>query len=196
MKRETVAEIWVFVMLVAVGVGMRVMSNSLELWNFAPVTAAALFAGYFLSRRSVAVAVPLLVMVISNAVLDLPYGSGAEMACIYGAMTLPVLLRGIVRRKYNAIVIGGCASASSISFFVISNFAFWYFSGHLQEPQLSLWQTYVAGLPFFKYTLASDLAWTGVFFGSYSLAAQMGIVPAVHAEVKVPTGAGINPAAR
>ena len=183
-KRETIAEISVFVLLVAVGVGMRVMSNALELWNFAPVTATALFAGYYLSRRSMAMAVPVLVMVLSNIWLP-EYGDWRVAVAIYTAVTLPVLCRGILHKKYSTLVIGGCAAGSSMAFFVISNFAFWYFFGALQNPPQGLWQSYVAAVPFYKYTLASDLIWTVVFFGSYSLATRLGVVPAVCAEVKV-----------
>ncbi len=195
MKRETVAEIWVFVLLVAVGVGMRLMSNSLELWNFAPVTAAALFAGYFLSRRSVAVAVPVLIMVVSNFWL-LSYDDWRVAVAIYAAVALPVLCRGILRKRYSVVAIGGCAAGSSLAFFMVSNIVFWYFYGALQTPAMGLWQSYVAAVPFYKYTLASDLVWSALFFGSYTMAARIGVVSAVHAEVKVPTGAGITPAAR
>ncbi len=183
-KRETIAEISVIVLLVVVGVGMRLMSNSLALWNFAPVTAAALFAGYYLSRRSMAMAVPVLVMVLSNIWLP-QYGDWRVAVAIYAALTLPVLCRGILRKKYSAMTIGGCAAGSSLAFFVVSNLIFWYFYGALQNPPQGLWQSYVAAVPFYKYTLASDLVWTTVFFGSYTLAVRLGVVPVVCAKVKV-----------
>lgn len=205
-KRETIAEISVFVMLVTVGVGMRFVSNSLELWNFTPVTATALFAAYYLSRRSVAMAVPLLVMVLSNIWLP-GYGDWRMIVAVYVAAALPVLFRGLLRNRYRLTTIAFCTVGSSLGFFVFTNLAHWGFTYADHTPQ-TLIACFAAALAFYRdqYSvsgplvwfamMAGDLVWSAVFFGNYSLAMRFGVVPAEHAAVKMPTGAGTSPAAR
>ena len=68
------------------------------------------------------------------------------------------------------------------------NFAQWYFIDRIGAmgsigatigmPK-TLLEVYVAGLPFFKYTLLGDLVYSLVLFGSYVLATRVGYLPSV-----------------
>ena len=61
----------------------------------------------------------------------------------------------------------GAALASSISFFLISNFAVWAAWPAMYPRGVNgLMMSYVAGLPFFRGTLESDLFFTVAFFGT------------------------------
>jgi hypothetical protein len=171
-------ELATFVILVASGVALRLACH--ELPNFAPVAALALFAGYFFQSAWLALLVPLAVMGISDCVLG-GYHVGV-MALVYAMLAFPVLLRGWLRRTF---VLGGnrvsetlvplagllsCGLLSSVLFFVVTNFGVWLGFNTYATSWAGLGQCYLAALPFFRYTLAGDLFFAGVLFGTYALA--------------------------
>ena len=77
--KQTILETAVFITLIWSGVALRWHFQYLP--NFAPVAALALFAGYFFRHWLVAMAVPVLVMLIS----DIKIGgyAPAMMVCVY-----------------------------------------------------------------------------------------------------------------
>jgi len=183
-NREKLTGVLVFVVLVAVGVLTRLWSNAAGLWNFDAVLAASLFAGFYLSHRIFAALVPLAIMVISN--FELPqYETLWLMLSIYAVMMLPVLFRGILRQRMNVLTVGGTALGSGLLFFVLSNFAHWWF---MVEPQTweTLTTTFAAALPFAKGTFGGVLLWSAIFFGSYSLATRYGWLKAPQRLRRVP----------
>jgi uncharacterized protein DUF6580 len=135
--------------------------------NFSPVAAAALFAGMTLSRRSLAVAVPLAAMLVSDAILG---GYGWQMmAAVYGALALPAVIGMVARKARVAYVAVGGALASSLIFYAITNFAVWALSTLYTPDFKGLLECYVAALPFLKYTVAGDLFWSVALFGGAAL---------------------------
>lgn len=185
MKRETAAELCVFVLLVGMGVAWRLISNEYQLWNFASVTGTALFAGYYLHHRIAALLVPLLIMGISNIWLpeyDVPgthwWTHLAMPAVVYGAYLMPVLLRGVLRKRLTLVRLGLSAVGCSLLFFAVTNFAHWALVAHLEGK--TLLGCYIEAIPFYRGTLAGDLCWTAVLFGSYALAVRYEFLPAVN----------------
>ncbi|MHB8970851.1 MAG: DUF6580 family putative transport protein [Pirellulaceae bacterium] len=170
-----------FVLLVGSGAALRLTCH--ELPNFAPVAAMALFAGYFFRSALMAACVPLAVMAISDWFLG-GYHWGV-MALVYGTLTFPVLLRGWVRKTFVleqrrmsetwAPLAGliSCGLMSSILFFVVTNFGVWIAFHTYAASWNGLLQCYVAAIPFFRYTLAGDLFFAAMLFGSYALAMGM-----------------------
>ncbi len=181
MKTDTVVRLTIFAGLVAAGALSRIYFR--ELPNFAPIAAMALFSGYFFRSAKVAVLVPLLAMALSDLFIG-----GYEwqmMAIVYGALTLPVAFR-VPLRKYLAIERGSTSSAavglgglltyslaSSLFFFLATNFAWWPWSMYERDWN-GLLLCYQQGLPFFRYTLAGDLFFGTVLFGSYAAAINLG----------------------
>ena len=178
MKRQNIIEAILFLVLVALGAMTRIWLEHLP--NFAPVAALALFAGYFFRSRAVAVAVPVCIMLISDAFI----GRYAwwQMMIVYGMLTLPVAMRGVLRKYFNfakatrrefARSLGGllgCSIVASVLFFIVTNAIClgWY------EPTWAGVATcYLRGLEFFKYTLAGDVAFALLTFGGYALAMGM-----------------------
>jgi hypothetical protein len=131
--------------------------------NFTPVAAAALFAGMMLSRRWLALAVPLIAMPISDLVLG--FDDARITASIYLALALPAVLGMLAQRWPAWRVAAPAALTSSLLFFVITNFAVWAFSGMYSPDVAGLIQCYTLALPFLKYTVAGDLFWTAALFG-------------------------------
>jgi uncharacterized protein DUF6580 len=158
------ADLLLALALIALCVAARLLPH---VQNFSPVAAAALFAGAVMGRRSLAVVVPVASMLIGDLVLGFYHWQ--VMATVYAALALPALI-GMAGRRYGLrlTAIGG-AFAAALIFFVTTNFAVWAFSGMYSLDSAGLLQCYVAGLPFLKYTLAGDLFWSVVLFGSLTL---------------------------
>jgi hypothetical protein len=139
--------------------------------NFMPLTASALFAGVIVSRRSLALLVPVAAMLISD--LALGFDDWRIAVADYVALTLPVGI-GILGRRYRLPrVLVPAALASSLLFFAVSNFAVWVFSGMYSHDLAGLTQCFVLALPFLKYTMAGDLAWVAVLFGGALLVQRL-----------------------
>ena len=170
----------VLVALIASGAGLRLLFRDLP--NFAPVAALALFAGYYFRSIVVAIVVPVAVMALSDWFMG---GYDWQlMALVYGMLAFPVLLRTPLRRLFRfgrpgfagtalpLVGLVGCSLLSSILFFIVTNFGVWaWFGFGAYEPTLTgLWHCYLAAIPFFRYTVAGDLTFSIVLFGSYAMA--------------------------
>ena len=186
-SRPWFADAVAFAVLVGAGVTLRLVCRDLP--NFAPVAAMALFAGYYFRSAVLAMLVPLSVMAISDTVLGGYHP--AIMAMVYGMFLVPVAFRGSLRKAFDlrqtrtsAPLLGlfSCGLLSSVLFFVVTNFGVWCWFGTYDRSLAGLWHCYVAAIPFFRYTLAGDMFFTVVLFGSYALALSMGRVREVASE--------------
>jgi hypothetical protein len=132
--------------------------------NFTPVAGSALFAGVALRSRSLAPAVPLAAMLVSDLVL----GSydWRVMGVVYAALALPALL-GMWARTRSAALLAPLALCSSLLFFVSTNFAVWAWSGMYAHDLGGLIRCYVAALPFLQNTVMGDMFWTALLFGGW-----------------------------
>ena len=165
--RRTLLAVLVFALLLGVGIAGRLLPHPP---NFTPVAAAALFAGFFFTRRAVAVFVPVAILAFSDLRLG-TYHLGI-MLIVYGAFLFPVALRPLLRPRVTALRVGACAASGSVFFFLSTNFAVWLFAPLYAHSPAGLWQCYVAAVPFFKFTVLGDLLWSGVFFGTYAVVTQ------------------------
>lgn len=189
MKQRTLLEPLVFVVLVASCAAARILLRDLP--NFAPVAAVALFSGYFFRSARVAVCVPLTAMVLSDLVIG-----GYQwqmMLLVYAMLALPVAARGWLRNQWNLGHASGsawrplaglisCSLISSVLFFVVTNFGCWLWFNMYEPSANGLLNCYVQALPFFRYTLAGDLVFACVLFGSYSLAFRWALIPSPAAQ--------------
>ncbi|MGH7193680.1 MAG: DUF6580 family putative transport protein [Candidatus Saccharimonadales bacterium] len=152
--------------------------------NFAPVTAAALFGAAYLPRRY-ALITPLLIMAVSDYLLLYvnPFGHPAvdlshlqplsamfngTTAWVWGSFMISGLLGLSLRRKPGALRIGATSLTASVQFFLITNFGVWAAGAYARDLS-GLAASYVAGLPFFRWTALGDLFYTACFFGLYAL---------------------------
>jgi hypothetical protein len=156
--------------LVALDVVARLLPHAP---NFTPIAASAVFAGMILRSRTLALAVPLAAVLVSDLVLG-----GYDwrvMAVVYAALTLPALLAMAARRFRTSIVIVPVVLSSSVIFFLTTNFAVWAWSGIYPLTFAGLVHCYVAALPFFQNTLCGDLFWSAALFGGWWLMRRAGI---------------------
>ena len=132
--------------------------------NFAPIAAMALFGGAYLDKKY-ALIVPLLAMFISDIFL----GFHSTMPFVYGSFLLTGLIGMWLKRHLTIANIFLSTLLSSIFFFVITNFGVWLVGGIYEKTFEGLKQAYIYAIPFFRNTVAGDLFYTGLFFGSYQL---------------------------
>ncbi len=168
-------------LMVILGVALRLACQDYP--NVAPVAAMALFAGYYCKSRSLALAVPLAIMLLSDCFLG-GYEGGLMLA-VYASLLFPVALRPIVRRNAQfqsagagsivrtCATIAGCSMAASVLFFATTNFAVWMLTNVYPNNVSGLVQCYIQGLPFFRYTFLGDLVFSGTLFGAYATALNL-----------------------
>ena len=133
--------------------------------NFTPIGAMALFGGAYLGRRAIAFAAPLGALLASDAIL----GFHSGMPYVYGSVALTVLIGWAVAKRKAPLTIAGAAVASSVLFFLVTNFGTWA-TGELYPPTMAgLTACYVAAIPFFQNTLAGDLFFSALLFGGFAL---------------------------
>ena len=136
--------------------------------NFTPVAAVALFAGAYFSRRWLAVAVVLVGMAISDVLLG-AYDLGV-MAVVYASLLLPILAKPLLADRVRFWRVGAAAVVCGIAFFLTTNAAVWWFGPYYPSGVEGLLASYIAGLPFLKWTLAGNVLWSLLLFGGYALA--------------------------
>ncbi len=132
--------------------------------NFTPTIALALFGGVYLPRKY-ALVVPVLFMFVSDIFL----GFHDTMPFTWGSVFVISLIGIWARERKSFPVLLASGVASSILFFVVTNFGAW--------PTLYplTWQgfveCYVAAVPFFRNTFVSTVVYSVVLFGVYELIA-------------------------
>ena len=84
-----------------------------------------------------------------------------------------LLLGGVMIKGFSALRIGAASLTASVSFFLISNFAVWMVWRDMYPKTFDgLMACYVAGLPFFRAGVVSDLLFCSAFFGIAYLLSQ------------------------
>jgi hypothetical protein len=158
------ADLWMDLALVAFLIGFDVAARLLpHAPGFMPVAASALFAGRMLRIPALAVVVPLLAMLLSNAALP---GEDWRIVLVgFVFMAVPALVGILTRRYRGPVVIGAAMVSCSLLFFAASNFAVWAFGGLYAHSLEGLVQCYVLALPFLDKTVMGDLFWTAILFG-------------------------------
>ncbi|MEE8169232.1 MAG: DUF6580 family putative transport protein [Phycisphaerae bacterium] len=165
MKSQRIVNIVIFAALIGLCVAGRLLPHSA---NFTPVAAAGLFAGFFFRSRLAALAVPMLGMLLSDAVIG-----GYEwpmMLAVYGAFASCVLLGRLLKPRLTALRAAGLGLGGAVVFFLGSNLATWFV--YYERSVEGLLVCYTAALPFFRTKLAGDMTWTAIIFGCYVLATQ------------------------
>ena len=133
--------------------------------NFTPIGAMALFGGAQLGRRTLAFVVPLGAMLLSDAII----GFHSGMAFVYASFAATVLIGWAVRAGLTPLRIGAAALASSVLFFLVTNFGTWATSGMYPRDMAGLTACYAAAIPFFRNTVAGDLVYAALLFGGFAL---------------------------
>lgn len=137
-------------------------------WHFTPIGASLLFFGARGARRQMWI--PLVLLAGTDIVLTrfayayvLSWDHLVTWAW-YAAML--GLGAATLRQSAGPVRVVAAALATSVSFFLISNFAVWAaWPGMYPRTLSGLMMSYSAGVPFFRGTAESDLFFSVAFFG-------------------------------
>jgi hypothetical protein len=135
-------------------------------WGFTPVAAALLYFGARGSRRQLWV--PFALLAVSDVILTksvYSYVFSWDHFVTWAWYAAILFLGSQLRENTGWLRVAGAALASSISFFVVSNFAVWACWDMYPKTLSGLMTCYAAGLPFFRRGLAGDMLFTAVMFG-------------------------------
>ena len=151
--------------LVGLDIAARLLPHAPD---FTPVAASALFAASVLRVRALSVVVPLAGMILADAWLG--FYDLRIMAAVYGTLALPACAAWPSSRWRRPVMIAPVLVSSSLSFFLVTNFAVWAFSPMYAANAGGLLKCYIAALPFLQNMLSGNLFWGIVLFGGYWLA--------------------------
>lgn len=142
--------------------------------NVTPIAAMALFGGVHFTDKKTAFLIPLAAMYLSDLVLGFfVYDFGwfhGFMPFVYISFMMTVCLGFLVRRRLTPLMVGGSALAGSVLFFIVTNFGVWLIGDLYPKTLTGLLSCYVAAIPFLRNTLAGNVGYTLVLFGSFALA--------------------------
>ena len=137
-------------------------------WHFTPLGASLLFFGARGARRQMWI--PLALMAATDVVLTrfiYAYSLSWDQLVTWAWYAAILWLGTNLREKSGFWRVVGAAATTSVSFFVISNFAVWAAWTQMYPRTFSgLMMSYAAGLPFFRATAESDLFFSLAMFGT------------------------------
>lgn len=147
--------------------------------NVSPMTAICLFSGFAIGVRLLSFLVPLLIIycsdfIINNTISKSFISDSSEiiwwsdfMFWTYGSYLLIILLGAISLDKIKTKNVVRTALLSSLLFFLITNFGSWFSFAFYPKDGAGLLMCYQAGVPFFRASLLSDIAFSVTIFGIY-----------------------------
>lgn len=133
--------------------------------NFVPIAAMALFGAAFFSDKRIAFLIPLSAMLLSDLIL----GFHSTMLFVYLSFASIVGIGFLLRKRVNFFTVTGASLGASTLFYLVTNFGSWLGNPMYPQTPEGLLASYVAGIPFFHYTVTGDLFFCGVLFGTWAL---------------------------
>jgi hypothetical protein len=164
-------------LFVLLAVAVRFMPHPLA---FTPVAAALLYFGARGAHRRLWI--PFVLLAASDVILtrfvyayQFSWDHFITWAWYAAILWLGTSLRenAALRDQTSWFRVGVAALASSVSFFVVSNFAVWACWPTYPKSFAGLMACYLAAVPFFRRGLAGDLFFTALMFGVPALAALL-----------------------
>jgi|SRR4051812_45629545 hypothetical protein len=156
---------YLFVIL-AVGVRFGIATGS-HFWHFTPVGASLLFFGAKQPRKFLWI--PIVAFALSDLALNrFVYHYPITLETFSSTLwyVLAIGIGSLLKEKQDFLRVAGAALAGSVSFFIISNFAVWAAYNMYPKTLSGLAACYVAAIPFFRSTVASDMIYTLAFFAA------------------------------
>ncbi len=153
--------------------------------NFAPIGALALFGAAYIRPRWIGFLIPLAAMWLSDLILNnvvhAAYYDGFQWIgspLVYLAFGLVFLTGSGILQRVSVPRVLTAALSSSVIFFLISNLDAWIKLGFYPKTAAGLVECYIAAIPFYWYSLAGDLVYCAVLFGSYAYFGRRFVVAA------------------
>ena len=135
--------------------------------NFSPIEAVALFGGAYFAKRHWALFASDLVLGLARGGLYWGYFSSAGYLLVYACIALSTLLGFGLRGKVGAGRVLGYSLVGSLLFFVVTNFGAWLSDPMYPKTAAGLAAAYVAGVPFFQWTVLGTMFYAALLFGGF-----------------------------
>lgn len=136
-------------------------------WHFTPVAASLLFFGARGSRRQMWIPLAALAasdLLLNKFVYNYPFTWDQMITWVWYAAIL--LLGTRLRENSKPLRLVGAALASSVSFFLVSNFMVWVAGTMYPKTVAGLMTCFAMGVPFFRHTAEGDLLFTAAMFAT------------------------------
>jgi len=148
--------------------------------NFTPIGGMALFGAAWFSRKYLAFIIPFVAILFSDLILNkwvytsimpnLDTGiTWMGSVWVYFSFFCIVLLGFFALKKIKITNVVLASLGASAVFYLITNFGVWMQGVMYPKTVEGLLACYTAAIPFFWNTLAGDLFYVGVLFGSFAL---------------------------
>lgn len=150
--------------IVLVAALSRILTNGL-IPNFAPIGALALFSGAYFQDKRMAFVIPVSAMLIS----DLFIGFHPTMIFVYAAFVGMVALGFLLRTNEQLSIpkTAGITIIGTLLFFFVTNTGVWMMYDFYPKNISGLFASWVAGIPFLRYSFLGDLFYVGLLFGVF-----------------------------
>jgi hypothetical protein len=144
-------------------------------WNFTPVGAMALFGGAKLRNPWAAFLSPLSALFFGDLVVGFHRFSGFYLVIpiVYMSFCLSVWIGRLFRNRQSVPGLSAATLLGATQFFLVTNFPMWAFGNTYAKTPAGLLGCYVAGIPFFGNTLASDSLYVLILFGGFALVERL-----------------------
>lgn len=162
--KATILRIVLLVSIMALFAFLRVY---IEIPNFSPIAAIALFGGTFISRKAWAMFVPLAILFVSDAFIG--FYSPFLMAFVYASFAIIAGIGFWLRNNMKVQNVIGASLFSSVLIFTITNLGVWAEGLWYPMTLTGLGECFAMAIPFFRYEVAGTMLFTLVFFGIYQL---------------------------
>ena len=149
---------------VVLGASARLLPHP---WNFTPMVAIGLFTGAQSSKLRTGVLATLAALVLSDAALY--RGAYPGWWYVYAAWLVPVLIGRVIRGREGMLPIAAGALASSVSFFLLTNFMVWVTYDLYPHTLAGLAACYAAAIPFYQNQILGDACYTAALFGGHAV---------------------------
>jgi hypothetical protein len=138
--------------------------------NFSPLASVMLFAGVYSTSKKYII-IPLIALFVSD--LFLGFYKLEIMLGVYGSLALVGALGFWLKKNKNILNTISSTLASALLFFLITNFAVWYFGSWYSHDLAGLALAYNLAIPFFRATLLSNIIYATLLFASYEMISQV-----------------------
>jgi len=147
--------------LMLLGVLGRLMPH---LPNATPIAAVALAASRYLGRAW-SVIIPLAAMLITDSIIG--FYDVRILLSVYVSFALIGGIGWVLRGRQDVGTSLLVILSASLLFFLITNFAVWFFSPWYEKSLSGLLYCYLLGLPFMRNMLLGDLLFSAVLLGNF-----------------------------
>lgn len=143
-------------------------------WGFSPMLPVCLFGAASLRSRTIAFLCPLVAWFAGDLALGLMIGGWGDafydgQAINYLAFATCIALGYWLRGHVNFATVAGLGLVTPVVFFLVSNFGTWAMSPIYAKTPVGLWESYLMGIPFLRYSLLSQIVFLPILFSPVAL---------------------------